>query len=184
MNEPATRQDILDGLGWLRDVGAREWSELPPEVFAAPIGDAWSPADNVRHLVKSTNAATKALEMPKLALRTMFGVADKPSRAYATLREDYRQVLAGGANAGKFAPAPAQAPSDPAAWQTELVGTLDRSLAALAGVTAQWEEPALDMYRLPHPLLGKLTVREMLFFTLYHNLHHAGNVKRRLGRAE
>lgn len=31
--------------------------------------------------------------------------------------------------------------------------------------------------------LGKLTVREMLFFTLYHNLHHAQNVARRTGIA-
>ena len=27
--------------------------------------------------------------------------------------------------------------------------------------------------------MGKLTVREMLFFTLYHQLHHIGVVKRR-----
>jgi hypothetical protein len=34
---------------------------------------------------------------------------------------------------------------------------------------------------MPHPLLGKLTVREMLLFTLYHNLHHVQNVARRKG---
>jgi hypothetical protein len=25
---------------------------------------------------------------------------------------------------------------------------------------------------LPHPLLGKLTIREMLYFTVYHGEHH------------
>ena len=35
-----------------------------------------------------------------------------------------------------------------------------------------WSEKDLDKYKLPHPLLGKLTVREMLFFTIYHNEHH------------
>jgi hypothetical protein len=35
-----------------------------------------------------------------------------------------------------------------------------------------WSEDDLDNHRLPHPLLGKLTVREMLFFTLYHIQHH------------
>jgi hypothetical protein len=34
-------------------------------------------------------------------------------------------------------------------------------------------------YRLPHPLLGKLTVREMLFFTVYHNAHHLDQVASR-----
>jgi len=30
----------------------------------------------------------------------------------------------------------------------------------------------LDAYQIPHPLLGLLTVREFLYFTLYHNRHH------------
>ena len=36
----------------------------------------------------------------------------------------------------------------------------------------QYDENALDHYILPHPLLGKLTMREMLFFTIHHNFHH------------
>jgi hypothetical protein len=38
----------------------------------------------------------------------------------------------------------------------------------------------LERIRLPHPLLGRLTTREMLFFTLYHNQHHVEVAKRRL----
>lgn len=30
----------------------------------------------------------------------------------------------------------------------------------------------LDKYILPHPLLGKLTIREMMYFTIYHVEHH------------
>ena len=46
-----------------------------------------------------------------------------------------------------------------------------------------WREQDLDRYVLPHPLLGKLTLREMLFFTLYHNYHHVRNVAARLQSA-
>ena len=42
----------------------------------------------------------------------------------------------------------------------------------------------LDRYRLPHPLLGKLTVREMLFFTVYHNYHHVRSVADRLAAGQ
>ncbi len=45
---------------------------------------------------------------------------------------------------------------------------------------ASWREEDLDRYVLPHPLLGKLTLREMLCFTLYHNYHHVRNVATRL----
>ena len=33
--------------------------------------------------------------------------------------------------------------------------------------------PLLDICLLPHLILGKLTVREILYFTIYHNLRHA-----------
>ena len=52
--------------------------------------------------------------------------------------------------------------------------------AALVTEVERWSERAMDRYRLPHPLLGQLTVREMLFFTLYHNVHHIHVVARRL----
>lgn len=40
-------------------------------------------------------------------------------------------------------------------------------------------ESALGRRQLPHPLLGPLTVREMLLFTLYHNRHHVEVVRTR-----
>lgn len=43
-----------------------------------------------------------------------------------------------------------------------------------------WSEADLDRYRLPHPLLGKLTVRDMLLFTVQHLAHHASKVEERL----
>lgn len=39
-----------------------------------------------------------------------------------------------------------------------------------------------ERIRLPHPLFGKLTTREMLFCALYHNQHHVEAAKRRLPR--
>ena len=36
----------------------------------------------------------------------------------------------------------------------------------------RWPKGSLDKYQLPHPLLGKITVREMLYFTIYHTQHH------------
>jgi hypothetical protein len=50
----------------------------------------------------------------------------------------------------------------------------------LARRIGTWSETDLDRYRLPHPLLGRLTVREMLFFTVQHLAHHASKVEARL----
>jgi hypothetical protein len=54
-------------------------------------------------------------------------------------------------------------------------------VTALARALEHWTEMDLDRCRLPHPLLGKITVREMLFFTLYHYEHHWAIVAERLG---
>jgi len=44
----------------------------------------------------------------------------------------------------------------------------------------KFTENELDRYILPHLLLGKLTLREMLFFTIYHIEHHEKLIKRNL----
>ncbi len=43
----------------------------------------------------------------------------------------------------------------------------------------RWSEQQLDTLRLPHPILGKLTVREMLFFTEFHTRHHLDNCSKK-----
>ena len=182
-DDPHSRDQILLALDRLRDDGLTFWTHLPPEQFAAPLGDAWSPADNLRHLIKSTTPVTRALLLPALALRVLFGSACAPSASYPGLRDRYRAVLAGGATAGRFAPKVARVPSDLGAWQQELLGQSRDSVSGLRQAAGRWSESDLDVYRLPHPLLGKLTLREILFFTLYHFAHHEANVVRRLTAA-
>ncbi len=55
----------------------------------------------------------------------------------------------------------------------EVLGIWKKSSADLAAALGMWTEQELDEYQLPHPLIGNLTVREMLFFTIYHSLRHA-----------
>ena len=38
-------------------------------------------------------------------------------------------------------------------------------------------EEELDTYLIPHPLIGKMTLRELLFFTVYHIGHHLKTIK-------
>ena len=44
----------------------------------------------------------------------------------------------------------------------------------------KWSEQQLDKIIAPHPLLGKLTFREILYFTIYHAKHHQLQIKRHL----
>jgi hypothetical protein len=53
-----------------------------------------------------------------------------------------------------------------------LVNKWRRAAGALVDSIKNWQEQDLDRYLLPHPILGKLTVRELLFFTIYHDMRH------------
>lgn len=101
--------------------------------------------------------------------------------AYGDLVQRYREKLARGGNAGRFAPRAVPAPDDASARQREIISEFRAAVRDLANAAERWSERDLDRYRLPHPLLGKLTLREMLFFTLYHYGHHRDNVIRRRG---
>ena len=53
------------------------------------------------------------------------------------------------------------------------IASKNNLFSELVSTTEKWQENDLDRYQLPHPLLGKLTIREMLYFAIYHNLRHA-----------
>lgn len=179
----STGPDIQSALRALHQESVAYWDALETHTFLAPIGDAWSPADNIRHLTKSMRAVTQALRVPRFVLRLAFGNASAPSRSYASVCEIYRARLARGASAGRFAPRAQPVPSDPDAVRARIMASHAASIAALCAAITQWPEPSLDARRLPHPLIGRLTVREMLLFTVYHNRHHLENVQRRFASA-
>lgn len=179
LSEPFTKSDILRDLGVVHAWSTDFWQSFDRAELFAPLGDAWSPADNVRHLIKSNRPVAQALKIPKLFLLLRFGFARRPSRSYSALKATYHEALGSGLKAGSFA-----ASSIPVDQQTDErreqeLAKLSQTFSDLSAAVQGWSEGALDRLRLPHPGLGLLTVREMLLFTLYHNTHHVLGVDRR-----
>lgn len=154
------------------------WSSFSPDAFIAKPDDrSWSPAQNVLHLISAIKPVVMALRLPRFLPRLLFGKFNAPSRHYDNIVELYQKVLAeGGQASGKYLPKPVPTPSDPVNYQRTKVSTLTATIQSLAKALEPWTEQDLDRIQLPHPLLGKLTVREMLFFTLYHLGHHKDKV--------
>jgi hypothetical protein len=104
----------------------------------------------------------------------MFGKPGKNSMTYEELCQLYRDAIANGGQAsGRYLP-DQQSPREQAEEKKKnILEDWSRASDELVSAAGKWEESELDRYQLPHPLLGKLTVREMLYFTVYHNLRHA-----------
>lgn len=173
---PQTRNEILARLQRLHDESKQFLDTLSDAEFFASQGEKWSPAEQVRHLTKSVRPVAQALHLPRLALALLFGLGRAASRSFAEIQALYQDKLKTGVTAGRFSPSAQPTPNDPRARRAEMMNHWQATQHNLQKAIASWSETALDRYRLPHPVLGKLTLREMLFFTLYHNAHHVRQI--------
>jgi hypothetical protein len=170
--QPVSQPEIIAALAQVHEACDRYATALSAAEFVRPQGEKWSPADHVRHLAKSTFPVAKALNLPKPLLLVLFGLGSGSSRSLPVLRNIYLEKLRAGGQAGRFAPTKQQVSGDPEAYRRQVLERWRKAIGAVRTRAATWSEQALDRYRLPHPLLGRLTVREMLLFTLYHSVHH------------
>src|SRR4029078_11685614 len=85
-----------------------------------------------------------------------------------------------GPRRGAAAPSPRRRERQTSEERQRSLANLDETAAAVGRALGKWSERALDRWRVPHPAMGPLTVREMAFFTLYHNTHHVFGAARRL----
>ncbi len=169
---PTTGAEVLRELRRVHAESEAFLRAIPAAEFVAAQGEKWSPAEHARHLAKSVRPLGMALGLPRLILWLRFGRSSAGSRSFLVMRETYRARLAAGATAGKFTPSAQAAPTDAEAYRAKVLAAWTAANTDMQSRIGAWDESALDRYRLPHPALGTLTVREMLFFTLYHIAHH------------
>jgi hypothetical protein len=179
--DPFTSAEIFDRLEQVNTHLASEFGRLATQQFFYHTPGVWSPAENLQHLIISVDATNRGLSLPRLVLRTRFGKADKPSRHYAEVKAVYQEALDnGGAASGQFRPQTDNHPDDPQAEQARLVEEWKKSSAALIQTAQKWNDGQLDSIRLPQPLIGLMTARELLIWTICHDLHHLDDVRRLL----
>jgi DinB superfamily len=143
--------------------------------FVESPNGKWSVGQNLDHLNKSLSPVNLALSLPGLVLTLLFGKPNRKPRTYPELVERYHQKLAAGGKAsGRFIPPKIM-------WEQKerLISKFSKETESMNRLMNQWTEEQLDNYLLPHPLLGKLTLREMLFFSGYHIQHHTTLLKAR-----
>lgn len=126
----------------------------------------WSAADNVEHLVLSVKPLNLAFRLPKFIL-LYFGKPNRPIRTYNELVKKYLEKLNSGGRATS-----AFVPKAKRVAKSLLLNSFIKENKTFINSLASWGEADLDRYLIPHPLLGKLYVREMLYFTIYHTQHH------------
>jgi hypothetical protein len=140
--------------------------------FTISVNNKWTAGQQLDHIIKSVAPVALAFALPGFMLKMSFGKANRSSRTYDQLVEKYKGKLsAGGKAPGRFVPI-----SVAAQHRDKLNKKLLKLTLSLTDRMEGFSETQLDLLLLPHPLLGKLTLREMIYFTIYHAGHHEKQV--------
>jgi hypothetical protein len=147
------------------------------EFLFAPAGK-WNAGQQLDHLIRAVSPLAQGLRLPKFIVRIVFGKSNRPSKTYDELVKKYLLKLQEGGKASRrFVPSEILPQN-----RRKNVELLMKKIARLGLNINSYSEQQLDTFILPHPLLGKVTLREMMYFTIYHAKHHLEQTKRNAGK--
>lgn len=151
-------------------------NSLTEEEFLYAPKDKWDSSQHADHILKSINMLNKALKVPKWILKQKFGHANRVSKTYDALVAKYLEKL----KTAKATPARFQPERIAFSNKNKMLISIEKTIESLIKKMQKISEEKLDYYILPHPLLGKLTLREHFYFSAYHVKHHKSFIKRDL----
>ncbi|GAB2560128.1 DinB family protein [Spirosoma aerophilum] len=146
-----------------------EWSDTRSnEQFMTQVNGKWSVAEVMQHLFLSARPVARLLAGPHDVLK-QWGRSETRPRGYDEVASAYKRVLGTGVKApASMSPRP----EDIQIGRSEMAKRFENVYDDLINAGASWSSEELDTYCIPHPVLGKLSVREMLYFTSIHTQHH------------
>ncbi|MBT8287750.1 MAG: DinB family protein [Bacteroidia bacterium] len=140
------------------------------------IGPAgkWTTGQQVLHLLQSIKPLNAAMSLPKFIIRARFGTSNRELRDYDTVVKRYHERLKA-SNGATFRPS-RQMKTPGIRDKSYLIDRLRVENKKLQYKTLKWPDKNLDQLVLPHPLMGKMPVREMLMWSAYHVEHHCNTL--------
>lgn len=176
-----TKKEIIDGYIhiWKR-VEDVVTSVNTNQYVAKPEDNVWSIAEEFDHVLKSAAAMCSAMKNKPLLLKWKFGKPNRPVRTYDEAFNRYKEKLAT-VNGKAVAPSPFRSEENKTFSREDMLNHWRLTLSKFEQRINNWSDKNLDKVLLPHPLLGKMMVRELLFFTHFHTLHHLKSLQKKAG---
>jgi uncharacterized protein YggL (DUF469 family) len=149
-------------LNWLEQQDSEKWQQGPE--------GKWTTGQHALHLLQSIKPLNDALSMPKFLLRYKFGKANREVRNYDAIVKRYQDRLK---EAQGITFKGSQHMKVPSFKEKRYILTrLQVENKKLQYKTKKMSDNNLDTLILPHPLMGKMPVREIIMWTAHHIEHH------------
>lgn len=158
-------------------------SSIEAKKFFDGSSENWSIGHHVQHITSAVNRVGQGLlsagVLPKREPATA-------SRDFTTMRETYLETL-------KNMPSETlrqlgsrvtlEEHQDLDAYKTQLISSFANAIENFNTALEGFIETNLEQLAMPHPVMGLLSSREMVFFTVFHNTHHQNGIQRLLDQA-
>jgi hypothetical protein len=169
-----SKEEIISELGESFNSLCGVCKSVSDEDFNISKENKWTPAENIQHLVTATRMTRTAFVVPKFVHVLLYGKPGRTSHGFSKVVSNYQNKLEHGAQAtGVYVPK--KADYSKAVLHDKLNTEAQKLIAA---IDKNWTDEQLDKYVIKHPILDLLTLRELAYFTIYHNGHHHETISR------
>lgn len=155
-------------------------SSIPSQQFFDGSSEHWSVGYHVQHITSAVNRVAQGLlsagVLPKREPATA-------SRDFATMCETYLEAL-------KNTPSETlrqlgsrvmlEEHQDLNAYKNQLISSFANAIENFNVALEGFDEANFEHLGMPHPVMGLLSSREMVFFIVYHNTHHQNGIQKLL----
>lgn len=142
--------------------------------FSYRYPDKWTAGQQLEHLLLTIAPFPGVLASKEFILEK-FGTINRATWDYKTVLENYSKTSLKAPE--RFVPR-----NDVHSYQkAEIISGIQKNIDSIKDLLDKYPEEELDTLTLPHPLLGKLTIREMFYLMSYHPLHHQQQIEQMLG---
>lgn len=143
-------------------------SNLAKKEFELSVHKKWTAGQQLEHIVLCVKGLVLFFSLDKATIEQDFGSTSRQGRSYEALLREYTDNSGGGWKAPvRYIPE-----TNTINKRENLIQTLEGLIKELGFKIETFTEQELDSLQIPHPSLGILTLREMLYNAIYHVEHH------------
>ncbi len=155
-------------------------SNIPNAQFFDGSSERWSVGYHVQHITSAVNRVAGGLMNPDALPKREPAT---PSRDFTTMHQTYLETLRNTPSEtlrqlGSRVTLEEFENSDE--YKTKLISSFVNAIENFNTALEHFDEANLENLGMPHPVMGLLSSREMVFFIVFHNTHHQNGIAKLL----
>jgi nitrate/nitrite-specific signal transduction histidine kinase len=180
MNNPYSKTELCTALKNQNLEFQTLLSSIQTRKFFDDSSEKWSVGHHVQHITSAVNRVAQGLANPGVLPKREPVTA---SRGFTTMRDAILEALQNTPSETLRqlgSRVTLEKHDNLEAYKTQLISSFANAITNFNTALESFSEEHLETLGMPHPLLGIISSREMVFFIVYHNTHHHNGIQKLL----